>query len=71
MIAYYKTGTFAIVHFTIAFLIVWAVTGSIVLGGVVALIEPALNMIAYFFHEKVWEKYSFRDMKANGEPLDS
>jgi len=56
--AHKKTLTFALVHMTIAFTVVWALTGSIALGGAVALIEPTLNTIAYFFHEKVWERWS-------------
>lgn len=54
--AHKKTLTFALLHMTIAFCVVWALTGSIALGGAVALIEPTLNTIAYFFHEKVWER---------------
>lgn len=56
--AHKKTFTFALVHMTIAFSVVWALTGSIALGGIVALIEPTLNTIAYFFHEKVWERFT-------------
>ncbi len=51
-----KTISFGIVHVLVAFSVVYAFTGSIALGGVVAMIEPALNTIAYFFHEKVWER---------------
>ncbi len=58
--AHKKTLTFALLHMTIAFSVVWALTGSIALGGAVALIEPTLNTIAYFFHEKVWERWTRR-----------
>lgn len=51
-----KTLTFAIVHMTVAFGVVYVLTGSLVLGGAVALIEPLCNTIAYFFHERVWER---------------
>lgn len=51
-----KTVTFAIVHMTVAFGVVYMMTGSLVLGGAVALIEPLCNTIAYFFHERVWER---------------
>ena len=62
--AHKKTLTFAILHMTIAFGVVWALTGSIALGGAVALIEPTLNTIAYFFHEKIWERRgTFRQRK--------
>ncbi len=46
-----KTLTFAIIHFTVAFTVTWLLTGSFVLGGLIALIEPAVNTVAYFFHE--------------------
>lgn len=54
--AKYKTMTFAIVHMSVAFLVVGLTTGSWALGGLVALIEPAFNTIAYFVHERLWER---------------
>lgn len=53
--ARHKTLTFALVHMTVAFGVVYLMTGSWALGGAVALIEPAINTVAYFFHEKLWE----------------
>ncbi len=50
-----KTATFAVVHFCVAFGVTYLITGSWVLGGVIALLEPAVNTVAYFFHEKAWE----------------
>jgi uncharacterized membrane protein len=51
-----KTFSFAVVHFMVAFSVGFALTGSIAIGGAMALIEPALNTVAYFFHEKAWER---------------
>lgn len=51
-----KTVTFAIVHMLVAFGVVYLLTGSVAIGSAVALIEPAVNTVAYFFHEKVWER---------------
>lgn len=51
-----KTASFALVHFCVAFSVTYLLTGSWVLGGMVALIEPAANTVAYFFHEKAWER---------------
>ena len=53
-----KTITFAIMHFTIAFAVTYLITGSFVLGGLIAVIEPAVNTVGYFFHEKIWQKYA-------------
>ena len=51
-----KTMTFAIVHFTVAFTVAYLISGSWLVGGAVALIEPAINTLAYHFHERVWER---------------
>ncbi|MBW8186120.1 DUF2061 domain-containing protein [Shewanella nanhaiensis] len=52
-----KTFTFAILHFSVAFTITYLLTGSIVIGGAVALIEPSINTIVFYFHEKVWKRF--------------
>ena len=51
-----KTISFAVVHFTVAFSVGYLLTGSIVVGGAIALVEPAINTVAYHFHEKVWNR---------------
>lgn len=51
-----KTISFGIIHMLVAFGVVYVVTGSFALGGAVALIEPLINMVAYFFHEKFWDR---------------
>ena len=52
-----KTMTFAAVHFSVAFGVAYAVTGSILVGGLIALVEPAINTVAYYFHEKAWSVF--------------
>jgi uncharacterized membrane protein len=51
-----KTATFAIMHFTVAFGVVYLLTGDVVIGGAVALVEPMINTVAFHFHEKVWNR---------------
>ncbi|MEC4727234.1 DUF2061 domain-containing protein [Shewanella sp. D64] len=55
-----KTLTFAILHFSVAFTVTYLLTGSIVIGGAVALVEPAVNTVVFYFHEKVWSKFEKR-----------
>ncbi len=55
-----KTATFAVMHFVIAFTVAYLLTGDIVLGGAVALIEPAVNTVGFYFHEKVWHRFEKR-----------
>lgn len=52
-----KTATFAVIHFAIAFSVAYIMTGSLLVGGAVAVVEPAVNTVAFFFHEKFWEKW--------------
>ena len=52
-----KTLTFAALHFTVAFSVAYLLTGSMLIGGLMALIEPAINTVVFFFHEKAWVRY--------------
>lgn len=52
-----KTFTFAILHFTVAFGVAYLLTGSIAISSTVALVEPIVNTLAFFFHEKAWQRF--------------
>lgn len=60
-----KTMTFALVHMTVAFTVVYLMTGNWLAGGAVALVEPACNTVAYAMHEKVWARWGQR---GQGQP---
>jgi uncharacterized membrane protein len=49
-----KTMSFAAVHITVAFSVGYLMTGSVLVGGAIALVEPAINTVAYHVHERVW-----------------
>jgi uncharacterized membrane protein len=51
-----KTMSFAAVHFTVAFSVGYLMSGSVLVGGAIALVEPAVNTVAYHFHEQVWNR---------------
>ncbi|WP_051341280.1 DUF2061 domain-containing protein [Azospirillum halopraeferens] len=55
-----KTFSFACVHFTVAFTVAYALTGSVAIGGLVALVEPMVNTVAYHLHEKAWANWTAR-----------
>ena len=55
-----KTLTFAAMHMTVAFTVVYIMTGSVAVGGAVAFVEPLCNTVAYFFHEKLWDRLKRR-----------
>ncbi len=52
-----KTLTFAVLHFATAFIVVYALTGSLVIGGAVALIEPLCNTLVFYLHERAWQRF--------------
>jgi uncharacterized membrane protein len=49
-----KTGSFAIVHLGIAISLGYGLTGSLVLAGLITLIEPALNTLAHAVFDRWW-----------------
>ncbi|MGR5133927.1 DUF2061 domain-containing protein [Vibrio alfacsensis] len=53
-----KTASFATIHFSVAFTVVYLLTGDAFVGGLMAMLEPTLNTVAYYFHEKVWLRKS-------------
>ena len=51
-----KTLTYLAIHLTIGFSVAYAFTGSLSIAGGIALIEPCINAVAFFFHEKAWAR---------------
>lgn len=51
-----KTFTYLALHLTIGFSVAYLLTGSVHIAGGIALIEPCVNAVAFFFHEKAWAK---------------
>jgi len=51
-----KTMSFAAVHFTVAFTVAYLMSGNLLVGGAIALVEPLVNTVAYHFHEQVWNR---------------
>ena len=56
-----KTATFTVMQFGIAFTVM---TGDVVLGSAVAIVEPLINLRGYFVHERVWDRLR----RARGQP---
>jgi len=59
-----KTISFAAIHFSVAFTVGYLMTGSVWVGGALALVEPACNTVAFHFHEKVWKRIEARRQAA-------
>ena len=50
-----KTVSYYFMHITVAMLVGYLVTGSLLLALTLSLLEPTVQAVAFFFHEKVWE----------------
>ena len=61
-----KTLTFAILHFGVAFSVAYALTGSIGISSTVALVEPIVNTVVFFFHEKAWQRIERKRRQKQG-----
>jgi uncharacterized membrane protein len=55
-----KTFTFACLHFSVAFVVGWTLTGSAMVGGALALVEPAINTVGFHIHERIWQRIERR-----------
>ncbi len=51
-----KTCSYFIMHVTIAIIVAYIVTGSWLVAATLSIIEPSVQAIAFFFHEKIWSK---------------
>lgn len=49
-----RTTSSVLFHMTVAFGVMWAVTGSPAFGGIAALIEPVCIVALAPLHEKAW-----------------
>ena len=55
-----KTITYLVIHLGIGFSVAYLFTGSVTIAGAIAVVEPLCNAVAYFFHERVWNKFLHR-----------
>lgn len=55
-----KTFTYLSIHLTVGFSVAYAFTGSVTLAGGIALIELCINAVAFFFHERAWQRFDAR-----------
>lgn len=65
-----KTLTFACLHFTVGFGVTYTLTGSVSIATGVALIEPMVNTVVFYFHERVWARLDGRraDLEQGFDP---
>jgi uncharacterized membrane protein len=59
-----KIATYGTMHLGVAFGVAWALTGDLAVAGAIAMVEPAVQTVAYAIHERAW-----RDPGAIGAAL--
>lgn len=55
-----KTLSFAVLHFAVAFVVAFALTGSAAVAAGIGLLEPLANTIAFYVHERAWRRFGAR-----------
>ncbi|HEY7804414.1 MAG TPA: DUF2061 domain-containing protein [Orrella sp.] len=60
-----KTASYYVTHMTVAAAVAYAVTGSWVAAVTLSLLEPTVQTIVYFFHERIWLRYERRQTHTN------
>ena len=51
-----KTASYYVTHITVAATVAYAVTGDWVASVTLSLLEPTVQAVVYFFHERAWQK---------------
>ncbi len=55
-----KTGSYYLIHITVAACVAYAVTRNLWASLTLSLLEPTVQAVAYFFHEKAWSRAQAR-----------
>lgn len=61
-----KTASYYVLHITVAALVAYAVTGDLVAAITLSLLEPTVQAIVFFFHEKAWQRGSLKSPDQKG-----
>ena len=59
-----KTASYYVIHVCVAALVAYAVTGNLWASLTLSLLEPTVQAVAFFFHEKAWERAGQRKAQA-------
>ncbi len=55
-----KTGSYYVIHIGVAAMVAYAVTGNLWASLTLSLLEPTVQAVAFFFHEKAWDRAAQR-----------
>ena len=63
-----KTASYYVMHIVVAALVGYAVTGDVWMALTLSLLEPTVQAVAYFFHEKAWSRAARAQLPADAAP---
>ncbi|MDH4428238.1 MAG: DUF2061 domain-containing protein [Acidovorax sp.] len=63
-----KTGSYYVIHIGVAAMVAYAVTGNLWASLTLSLLEPTVQAVAFFFHEKAWDRAAKRKAAATAGP---
>lgn len=55
-----KTASYYVMHITVAAAVAYAITGNLWIAVTLSLVEPTVQAVAFFLHEKAWERLGLR-----------
>jgi uncharacterized membrane protein len=55
-----KTASFGVLHVGTAFGVTYAMTGNVAVAGAVTVVEPLVNTVMHYFHDKYWDRIAER-----------
>lgn len=55
-----KTASFGVLHLGTAFGVTYAMTGNLAVAGAVTFVEPLVNTVMHYFHDKHWDRVETR-----------
>ena len=59
-----KTASYYVMHIAVAAAVGYAITGELWMALTLSLVEPTVQAVAFFFHEKAWERAAARSRGA-------
>ena len=51
-----KTGTYWVTHIIVAVTLAWVLTGNLAAAMAIGLLEPTVQAVVFYLHERLWER---------------
>ncbi len=63
-----KTASYYLTHITVAAMVGYAVTGDLLAAVTLSLLEPTVQAVVYFFHERFWQSIALANRPGFQQP---